>query len=158
MPYGPNFGFGAQRLIDSNQRFMRGGGPVYLRLRNFPDIQEDAFAQLGFAIAPTGTELVGTTDVLIDPPCSVEPVSVRDIGRSMGKLRFGARVFTVSGSFVDAQVSAQGLCDQALVWRGSNVVGLVTDNLLFSIEDVVHKELAGKTVLWLLTCNSNEIK
>lgn len=158
MPYGPNFGYGFQRLIDSHQRYMRAGSTVYLRLKNFPDTQEDLYSELGFMASPSGnSELLGTTDIEISPPCSVEPVSVHNIGQSMGKLRFGAKVFVVSATFVDAQVAEQGLSDQSLVWRGSNVVGLVADNQLFSIEDVVKKEIAGKTVVWILTCNAAEI-
>lgn len=155
--FGPYFGLGFQSLIDSNQRYMQAGQPTYLRLRNFPDIQEQEFAQLGFSIAPSGTDEVGTQDILIDPPPSVEPVPNRDIGRSMGKLRFGAKNFLISATFVEAQMAQQGVTDQELIWRASNVVGLVMGNLLWSIESIEHKELGGKTVCWILTCNSQEL-
>lgn len=157
MPFNVNFGYGVQRLIDSNLQYTRVGFPVYLRLRNFPDLQNSQFAQMGFAISPSGTA-VGTTDILIAPPPSVSMVSVHNIGMSEGKLRFGARTFLVSQAFVTAQVAAQSLSDQNLVWRGPNVVGLVTENLLFSIEDVNHGEVAGQTVSWVLTANANELR
>jgi hypothetical protein len=84
-------------------------------------------------------------------------VSVHNIGQSDGKLRFGARTFLVSATFTDAQVAARQLADQTLVWRSSDVVGLVTENLLFSIEDITHQEVDGKTVSWVLTCNASEL-
>ena len=156
--FGPYFGNGFQALIDSNQRYMQAGEPTYLRLRNFPDIQEQEFAQLGFSIAPSGTDLVGTQDILIDPPPSIEPVPTKDIGRSMGKLRFGPRNFLISQTFVENQMAQQGVTDQSLIWRASNVVGLVVSNLLWSIESVEHKELGGKTVVWIITAQANELK
>jgi hypothetical protein len=158
MGFGPFFGNGFIRLIDANQRYMQAGGPTYLRLRNFPDIQELEFAQLGFSISPTGTSQVGTTDILIVPPPSNEPVSTHDIGKSRGKLRFGATKFLISQTFIEDQMAAQGLTDQSLVFRGRNVVGLVTDMVLWSIEDIIHKDLGGKTVMYFLTCNANEIR
>ena len=100
----------------------------------------------------------GTTDILITPPPNIEMVSTHNIGQSMGKLRFGARIVTVSQGFVAQQVSAQNLPDQNLVWRGPQVVGLVSENLLFSIEDVNHSELTGNTVFWYLTCNVSELR
>jgi hypothetical protein len=154
--YNVNFGLGFQRLIANNQQYMRAGDPVYLRLRNFPDVQNQTWAQLGFSISPTGTAQIGTTDILITPPPGVEMISLHNIGQSMGKLRFGARLFVISANFTDAQVKAQGLSDESLVWRGPNVVGLYCDNQLFSIENINHKEVAGKTVVWMLTCQSNE--
>ena len=157
MAFNVSFGFGVQRLIDSNLQYARVGFPVYLRLRNFPDLQSNQFAQMGFAISPSGTA-VGTTDILIAPPPSQSIVSVHNVGMSEGKLRFGARTFFISQAFVTTQVQAQSLSDQNLVWRGSNVVGLVTENLLWSIENIDHGEIAGQTVSWSLTCNSNELR
>lgn len=155
MPYGLQFGYGYQKAIDANMVFLRSSHPVYLRLRNFEDIQEEKWAQMGFAITPTGTD-VGTVDLEIVPPAKVVMVSMHNIGQSEGKLRFGARVFTISATFVDKQVSALGLANQDLVWRAPNVVGLVTDNQLFSIEAIAHHEIAGKTVVWELTANMVE--
>lgn len=152
MPFGVNFGHGIQRVIDANQRFHRAAHPVYLRLKNFPDTQQQTWSQLGFSISPSGGP-GGTTDVLINPPPSAEMVSMHNIGMSSGKLMMGARQFVISASFVDAQVVARGLSSQDLVFDAPEVVGLVLDNQLFSIEDRAHKEIAGKTVFWVLTCN-----
>ena len=159
-------GYGFQRLMDAQQRFMQQGHPVYLRLRNFaPVMQNSMAAQLGYVItpSPTGSPSIsggpGTVDVLIDPPASYYMVSVHNIGQSQGKLRFGARVFQISQEFVANQMSAMGLLevnDQDKVWRGPKIIGLVTDGLLFSIEAVAHREIAGATVRWSLTCNASE--
>jgi hypothetical protein len=157
MGTGLSFGYGFQRLIDAQQRFMRSGQPVYLRLRNFANALATPAAQLGFSVSATGSA-VGTTDVLIDPPPGVVKVSIHNIGQSMGKLRFGARMFRVSASFTDAQVISRNLASADLVWRSPDVVGLVNSNLLFSIEDIGSVEVAGRTVFWWLTCNSNELR
>jgi hypothetical protein len=149
--------YGIRRLVDAQQNFTRAAGPVYLRLRNFPDIQETDWAALGFSIAPTGTSEIGTMDILINPPASVIMISLRTIGQSMGKLRFGARTFLVSHTFVKAQMAAQGIFDPTYVWRGPNVVGLRLNRQLFSIEDYWHEEISAQTVTWGLTCNSLEL-
>ena len=152
-----SFGYGLQRLIDANQRFTRSGHPVYLRLRNFPDPQVNDWTALGFSISPSGN-LVGTTDVLISPPPGVRAVSVHNIGMSNGKLRFGARTFNISATFVQASMAARGLTTEDACWNGPDVIGLVTDNLLFSIEDINQQVVAGATISYRLTCNSNEVQ
>jgi hypothetical protein len=158
MPSGLQFGRGFQRLVDAQMRYVRNAHTVYLRLRNFPDLQQVSQAvQLGFALTPSGAGTnIGTQDIQIDPPPSVKMISIHNIGQSMGKLRFGARQFLISATFVERQVAQQGLTDQDLVFRGPNVVGLVVDNQLFSIENIAHEELAGHTVVWTLTCNAAE--
>lgn len=148
-------GYGIQRLIDQHERTTRAAHPVFIRLRNFPDLQDKTFAQMGFAISPTGTA-VGTQDIVIDPPPAVMMVSIHNIGQSMGKLRFGARKFLISASFVDSLTAKYGYTDQTLWFRSSTVVGLVLDLQLFSIEDVWHEELSGRTVSWGVLCNSTE--
>lgn len=157
MPYNVNFGYGVRRLLDSHQRYMRAGNPVYLRLRNFPDVQNQEWAQLGFAIAPTGAT-TGTQDVLIDPPPAEQVVSLRDIGRSMGKLRYGAHRFIISDTFVQAQAKEMSLDDSSVLFRQPTVVGLVTNNILYSIEDIVSEQIAGATISWSITGNGNEIR
>jgi hypothetical protein len=160
MGFGVNFGYAVQHLIDTQLNYVRGAHTVSLRLRNFPDLQDQRWAQLGFGISPTGASgsLAGTTDVPVAPPPGVIPVSIHNIGQSMGKLRFGARTFFVSASFVESQMVARSLSNQDLVWRNPDVVGLVLDGQLFSIESIAHVETAGHTISWELTCNSTEVK
>ena len=159
MSFGVNFGYAVQHLVDSQLNWSRAAHPVYLRLKNFPDPQSDLAAGMGFVPAPSGAGPLdsGTKDVLIQPPPAVTPVSLHNIGQSMGKLRFGAKVFVVSATFVSRQKTVRRLTNNDLVWRDPSTVGLVMDGLLFSIEDIKHKEAAGHTVAWLLTCNSSEI-
>ncbi len=69
--------------------------PVWMRFRNFGDISGRQFSMLGRSITPNpGTNPTGTTDVLVDPPPTMQTMSLRNIGISGGKLRFGARMFT----------------------------------------------------------------
>ena len=157
MPSGLQFGYGMRRLVDAHQRFMRLSGPVYLRMRNFDDPQEQPWAQYGFAISPSGSD-VGTTDILIEPQPSWRTVSMHNIGMSQGKLRFGAKEFLISHTFVRAQMSVQGLSDATLVWRGARVVGLVENGLLCSIEQYIPDMLAGDVVTWIITANVGELR
>lgn len=157
MSSGPNIGFGMRYLMDAYQRYMRAQLPVYLRIKNFLDTQNQGYSQLGFRISPSGSA-TGITNILIDPPCSWQMVSLRNIGMSDGKLRFGARYFMVSQTFVLAQQAALGLSDPKLVFEGAQTVGLVTENLLFSIEDTSHEAAGGQIISWILTCNANEIR
>lgn len=156
MPSYLPFGYGAQRLVDAQQRFIRSGLPVYLRLREFTVVGNEEALQLGFRTQVPGSG--GISDVLIAPPPSTSAVSVHNIGQSNGKLRFGARIFGISATFTEKQVTARSLANQELVWRAKDVVGLVTEGLLFSIEDIKHRDVAGRIVMWFLTCNANELK
>lgn len=151
----PNLALGMTRLIDAHQAYFQAAGTIYLRLRNFTDVQETDWATLGFVISPSGGN-TGTVDVLI-PNADSMMMSQHDIGQSMGKLRFGARQVLVSQTFVAAQVAAQNLTDQTLVWRGQNVVGLIIDGLLFEIAQYWHEEVSGTTVSWGLQVNASEI-
>lgn len=157
MGFGFQFGYGFQQLIDARMRWLVVSGPVYYRRRKFdPETSRatDA-ARLGFGVTLAGG--AGTEDILIDPPASYQMLSVHNIGMSAGKLRFGARQFLVSATWVSAQACEQGLSDPSEVWRSNRTVGLVTDNLLFSIEDVTHADL-GQVLGWMLTCNANELR
>lgn len=149
--------FGMQFLMDSQLNWLKAGTPIYLRLKNFPDIQDETYAELGFSIAPTGTVQVGTTDYIIDPWPSTVEVSLANVGRSMGKIRFGAREFMISETWVCAMAAVMGV-GIFNVWKDPRVVGLVQDNLLFDIVSYTYEGISGVPVLWFLTCNANELK
>jgi hypothetical protein len=151
------FGFGVQRLIDAAQRYVRASKPIYYRYRNFTDQQQVQAVGMGFAISPSGS-FVGTIDLLIDPPPQYVMISLHNIGMSEGKLRFGARRFVVSQSFVSQVIARLNLDVEEKVWRGPQFVGLVTDGQLFSVEDLAKQVLAGSTIVWELTANSNELR
>lgn len=158
----PGIGRGLQNVMDAQLRFMRQSHPVYLRLRNFPEspvIAGNIFQQLGLPYTPP-TGPTGTQDIRMNPPPSVRMLSQHNIGMSLGRLRFGARQFLVSGTFVNNLncINDLGLTQSELesFWRAPNVVGLVTDNTLFDIVSVSHEEVGGITVIWTLDCNGPE--
>jgi len=155
MPFNVSFALGLQRLIDSHLAYSRTGHSVYLRIRNFPDVQGQAWAQLGFRITPTGY-MVGTQDILITPQPAITPVSTHNIGQSMGKLRFGAVMFDISATFVDKLVNLGVFTGHYEVFTAAKTIGLFMGEREFSIEDIKHVEIAGKTISWLLTCNTSE--
>jgi hypothetical protein len=158
----PNIGLGSgmQFLIDQHLSFVRSGHNAYLRLRNFPDQQTQPYSQLGFSVVPTGTvTTTGYTDVLITPPPSVIPVSVHNIGQSMGKLRFGAKIFGVSNTFIANQAAAMGITDDLYdIFISQFVIGIQYEDMLFSIENITRRVVGGATIFWNLTCNANEVR
>lgn len=153
---GLNLGFGIQRLIDAQQRYIQNSRtPIMLRLRNFTPPQNELYAQLGYTITPASGE-TGTTDVQITPPPMTKLLSQHNIGMSQGKLRFGAREFVISGSFVDAQQSALGLASPDQLWWSKQVVGIFAYGILYSVEQYAPEEVGGQSILWTLLCNANE--
>ena len=156
MPFGTTFGYGLQRVIDANLQFTRTGHSVALRIRNFPDVQDKPWAQLGFAISPTGTDDIGTQDIPIVPQPAIDQVSQWLIGQSMGKLRAGARTFIISATFVDNLVANGMFNTPNQVWTDPIVVGLVCDDQLFDIVQYYDREVAGKSIQWELQANAVE--
>ena len=144
---------GIQRIIDAQLKFTRTTNDVYLRVKNFTDPQTSRWAQLGFTIAPIDGSPTGTNDVLIWPPPASSDVSIHNIGQSMGKLFFGATQFFVSATWVDAQAVALGFTDPWQVWRDPSIVGLVSEGIVYSIENIVPQQYGGKTVTWSITTN-----
>jgi len=156
---GISFGTGMQYLFDAHQRYTRAALPVFLRVKNFKE--EGDYIEVGVPYAPTGTQSfeTGYTDIRIIPPPAVQDVSMHNIGLMAGALRFGARIFIVSNSFVVNQMEQYQLTDPYSVFRqrdGYEAVGLLYNNRLFSIESMTHKEIAGKTINWKLICNALE--
>lgn len=154
---GINIGYGFQRILDAQMRFVRNSHPVYLRTRNFTPPTSSMYSQLGYTITPEG-QPSGTTDLLIQPPPSVRMISQHNIGMSQGKLRFGARTFNVSGSFVDSLNAGVDQSELEAFWRGPLIMGLVVDKQLFSIEQISHEDYGGKSILWVLDCNASETR
>jgi hypothetical protein len=166
--------YGIRRLVDQNQRFFRSGLQTWLRIKNFPD--NPAFADMGFQYVPaaTGDQVpTGTTDILIDPPPSVLPISMHTIAMAVAagsELRAGARNVTLSHTWVVDQMNAAwfqnmvanntpplNALDPTLVFRGPLIVGIVTDNLLLEIVDYTHKDAFALPMTWFLQCNASEL-
>ena len=158
------FGQGIQFLFDNQQRFTRAGLPVYLRVRNFEDTGD--YLEVGVPYAPSGTAAFNTgyTDILIDPPPSVQDVSLHNIGILSGRLSFGSRIFIVSHTFVLNQMNEYGIEDPYEVWRDRTdkqgkkfkVVGILYNSRLFDIVSPTHKEVSGQTINWKIVGNALE--
>ena len=155
------FGTGVQMLIDGQQNYVRGGLTAWLRLQNFQASGD--YQEFGVAFAPTGQpeETLGFTDILIQPPPSVTDVSAHDIGNSGGKLMFGAKRFLVSNTFVqDMRQKYPNVIDPYDIWRNwdnkTPVIGIIYNNRMHSIEEILTRELGGQTISWILMCNADE--
>jgi len=168
----PVFGnFGIRRLADQNQRFLRRGLKVTMRVKNFQD--NSAFADMGFQFTPNPsgpTVPQGTTDLVIDPPPSISLISMRTIEAAQKinvQLRAGARLVVVSHTWVKKQLKANwflNMCtlnnldntDYENVFKGPMVLGFVTDKLLLSLVDITHDDAYGEPMEWLIRCNAPE--
>ena len=153
---GLNIGCGLRRLIDQQMRYVNAArGPIYMRFRNFDPPQDSMYAQLGYTISPSGSA-TGTTDVLINPPPGTKLVSMHNIGMSSGKLRFGARDWVISHTFIGLQQLALGLATPEELWLSKKLVGIVGYGVLWSIELYASDDVGGVPVVWTLSCNANE--
>lgn len=153
-----SFAEGLRFIVDDQQRFLRAGLEVFLRVQNFPNKGDSQEMGLSFP----DTQNVGYTDILIDPPPQVTDVSMHNIGMSGGKLNIGARNFQVSHTFVLNQRDKNpNIPDDVSVWfnrDGSTpVIGIVYENRMHNIVYYTHKEIAGETVSWRLTCNRVDV-
>lgn len=155
------FGAGIQFLVDAQQRFVRAGAPVYLRVKNFEE--EGDYLEVGVPFVPSGVEAAesGYTDILIDPPPSVQDVSMHNIGILAGRLNFGSKIFLVSNTWVEAQKAVLGISDSNAVFRardGNQAIGIFYGKKMFSIESLTHTTVSATTILWKLIGNSLEIE
>lgn len=161
------FAQGLEMILDAHLNYTRGALSVYLRVLNFPATGD--FIEVGLSYRPTGVDEgnSGFTDILILPPPGTKPMSYFDIGISGGRLQFGARKFYVSDTFVDLVLQTYPkIIGRYNVWRNwdgdngipgsASVVGIIYNNQLYSIVDIGRTEIAGKTINWILTCNSSE--
>lgn len=152
---GQLFGAGTRFLLDQQQRFTRAGLPVFLRIKNFDDAGEE-YVKLGFQYSPTGGQQTGFDDVPITPPPEVREVSLHNIGLNQTRLRFGAKYFVISHSFVLIQMNKMQVTDPYKVWDNPRLVGLLYQNQLFEIVSPTHEDVAGEIVSWTLLCNAQE--
>lgn len=163
------FGSGLRFLYDGHQNFVRSGLPVYLRVNDFESEVVDPgdedkipdYLEVGVPYAPTGTDAAetGYIDIPIEPPPSVQDVTLSDIGYFGGRLNFGSRIFFVSHTFVKRQVRELRITDPYDVWRdrdGKKAVGIFYNERIFDIVSITHREAGGETVSWKLICNALE--
>lgn len=156
MPFGS---FGIRRLLDAHQNFLQAGLPVYLRLKDFTD--NPAIDEAGFTFVPSVTgAFVGTQDILIQPQPEIKLVSMHTLAMAQSagvELRDGARKVTISHSWVLARQRQMGYSTPQQVFNDSSVVGIVSDNLLMEVVNMIHNDIYGNIVSWLLTCNTSEL-
>lgn len=146
---------GLRSLMDGWFRFYQPGLTCWLRIQTVDPESED-YAQLGFVPTVTGA-LSGFEDVLIRPPADVRDISLHNIGLNSAKLRFGAREFLISHSFVRNRMIQMNYTDAMKVWNDDSVMGLYYDGRLFSIESVTHEDFGGEPVLWRILANASEV-
>lgn len=163
-----SFAEGIRMMIDGQYRFSRAGLKVYMRIQNFSS--SGSYQELGVPYIPTNPNPsdTGYTDILIDPPPQVGDVSMHNIGMSGGKLLIGARWFKISHSFVlGIRARYPAVTDNIAVWSTwdktsetdgtARVIGFVYENRMHEIVYYTHKEAAGETISWTLTCNRVDV-
>jgi hypothetical protein len=147
--------WGIRSLADTFLRYFQPGLVCYLRIQN-QVMQPNDPSALGFMPTVTGGP-TGFQDIQILPPPDVKEVSLHNIGIMGGKLRFGARTFLISHSFVQQRMDDMNYSDMWSVWRDPTVVGLYYDGRLFSIESITHEDVGSEPTLWMLVCNASDI-
>lgn len=153
--------WGIRSLTDTFMNYFQPGVPTFLRVKNVSVDQPLAgsgadYAALGFQPEVAGPEPSGTTDFPVRPSAEVLPASMHSIGISKGLLTFGAKVFSISHTFVLNRMSVMGYTDYWQVWRDPSVLGFYHDGRLFAIVNISHRDIAGEPVMWTLVCNSLE--
>lgn len=153
------FAAGIQRLIDCSQRFYQASSsPVFLRVKNFVD--NSTVEDLGFTFTPSGAANVGTTDFLIDPTPGMQMMSMHNLAMaqmSQIAVREGARILTISHSWVAARQAKMGYDVPERVFNDKSVVGIVTGNYLFQIVSFIHQDAYGGILTWKVTVNTTDI-
>lgn len=170
-PSGGMFGLGIQLMRDGQQRFTRSGFQTFLRVQNFPSSGD--FQEVGgvLAISGVGPTNSGYTDIFIDPPPDVVDLSIHNIGMSGGKLMEGAKEFRISHTFVERMMAQYpAILDAYNVFRDwdgginqtgqqtASTIGIIYADRLYSIESIIPKVTGGRTVLWIIRGNFNELE
>ena len=146
--------------MDGNMKFSQPGLPVFLRIKNAVDAPATVpeYVEFGFQWEPSGVPLTGVTDVKINPPPSVEPVSMHNIGLNSARLQFGAHKFMISHTFVLQRMQEKGYTDPYQVFRSDEVIGLYHNNRLFSMESIVPHATGSSVIYWDIIANVQEPK
>lgn len=146
-----------RNILDNHQRFTKAGLKVFLRIQSTADTDQDAkFQTFGYIWAPTGSQQTGFDDVLIQPPPDVMAVSQRTIGLSANKLRFGAHKFVISHTFIMARMVIRQITDPAGVFTDSQVIGLVHNSRIYSIDTWEPNYAGGGIISWDVVGNALE--
>ena len=142
-------------ILDQNLKFTTPGLNVYLRTKKTVEDSQE-FVEYGFQIAASGSD-GGFIDTLIDPPPSVQPLSLHNIGLNSAKLMFGAHSFDISQTFVQAIMDANGYTDGYQVFRDPSVIGIIYNNRMFSLESIYPESVNNEIIRWIVLGNAHEL-
>jgi hypothetical protein len=147
--------FGISRLIDSNDRVFNMGNPVYYVINNFVTVTSN---EIGLPITGAGgTGGGGTQDILIDPPPEISTVSANYIASVMQAgvtLRMGSLVFTVSDTWVKAEMTARGFSNPQQVFEDSTVQGFRYLGTLYNMDRATPNAGIGNILNWTVIANA----
>jgi hypothetical protein len=152
--------WGLRRAQDNWLRFVKPGLRAYLRIMNHVVDESGAeeWAAYGFQHPVDVTDPSGVTDLEINPPPDVRAMSLHNIGLNAAKLYFGAHEFTISHTWVLRRMVDMGTDDPYQVFRNQQVVGLVYNNRVFSIESVQADSVNNEIIQWSVVGNMLEPK
>ena len=143
-----------REILDGNLNFTTPGLNVYLRTKNTVEDSQE-FVEYGFQVSASGSGS-GFTDTLIEPPPSVEPVSMHNIGLNQARLQFGAHKFDISHNWVSEIMDHLGYDDGFQVFRDPTVVGIVYNSRLFSLESILPESVNDEIIRWIIVGNMQE--
>ena len=147
-----------RRILDTTLKVTKPGLPTFLRIQNIDDSQKD-YTKFGFIWTPTQPDDqadTGFTDLQIAPPPDVSPVSMHNIGILGTRLQFGAHKFMISHTFVINQMNLNSLTDPYQVWRAKNIIGIVYNQRIFSLESIVPITAGADIISWDIVGNMIE--
>lgn len=158
-----NGNFGIRRLLDQQLRFMKPGPDTWLRVKNFNDVGQD-YAEMGFAFVPSASGAqtpLGYTDLKIWPQPVVRLMSMHNVAQAQAagmSLREGSRIVMVSHTWVSKRQAEMGYSNPRQVFEDPSVIGLVTENVIVSIESLMPDYAYGVYTSWHIQGNSNELQ
>ena len=167
------FSQGLRMMLDAQERYLRAGLDVFLRVANFPssgDIQDTGLALIPSPSSPLVLS-TGFTDILIDPPPEVMPIQTKNIGLDAAKIMFGSMKFLVSATFVDSIRdqypnvltsygvfrSWDGMDNNSPGTQTASVIGIVYGDFVYSIENIGRTIVGDRPIIWQFTCNAMEL-
>ncbi len=146
-----------RNVQDTLLNFTDPGSPVYYRVKNSTE-EDKEYLEYGFQISVTGlADAPGYRDIQIDPPASVEAVSMHDIGLNQVALSFGATKFKVSHTFVLRMMQMRGYSDPYEVWNADDLIGLIYNGGLYSIDSLLPETQSGEIICWIIIGNRAEV-
>jgi hypothetical protein len=153
--------YGILRLVDQNMRNFDNGVSVYYVQESY-SLNDFEFTEIGLSYTPPitgGNDLPNPQPIqtLIAPPPQVSSLSARQIAdaQKLGMaLREGARKFTISDTWVQAQVASMALADPRQLWYSQYCRGIQYLNTLYQVVTGVPNDGMGGLLSWDVLCNA----